>query len=237
MCGASCSRGTKPKGQSHEESGARIPFRTKPHATSAAVWDVPSPVIMNRSFEVKVGTKCSAMCQLTGQVLEIRNQAGIKVGEGTLGKTPWPETSALYYTAIALAAPAAEEVSSWTVAFAAGGLSLPHEAASATFTFRTARPPEKKVTIRITAEGTGVPVEDVEVRLGSYVAFTDEGGLATIEVPKDTYDLSIRKDGYTAEPITMKVNRDLTVQVEALSAPTAAETDDRMMEFRDYPWG
>ena len=99
---------------------------------------------------------------------------------------PLPGTGSLYWAEVALAAPAAEEVPAWTVTFAAAELALPHEATAATFNFRTAKPPENRVTIKIMAQETGVPVAGAEVRLGVYGAFTDDRGLATVEVPKDT---------------------------------------------------
>jgi hypothetical protein len=221
----------------HEESCLPIVFRTKPHTTSLAVWDTPSPVVVNSSFKVKVGIKCSAMCQLTGHLVEIRNEAGTKVGEGTLGETPWPGTGSLYWAEVALAAPAAQKVPSWTVTYAAAELGLPHDAASATFTFRTAKPPEHRVTIKTIAKKTGGPIADVEVRLGVYEVFTDESGLTTIAVPRGRYRLTIRKDGYEAQPVTVKVSKDTTIQVEALKVPTKAEIEEKMMRFEDYDWG
>ena len=104
------------------------------------------------------------------------------------------------------AAPAAEEVPSWTVTFTAPELALSHEATSATFTFREAKPPENRVAIKTIAKETRVHIEGVEVRLGIHEVFTDERGLATIEVPKGAYGLTIRKDGYKAQPITVEVS-------------------------------
>ena len=175
-------------------------------AEQVAVWDASSPVVMNSSFKVKVGIKCSAMCQLTGHIVEIRNEAGTTIGEGTLGETPWPGTGSLYWAKVVFAAPAAEEVPSWTVTFTAPELALSHEATSATFTFRAAKPPENRVAIKTIAKETRVQIEGVEVRLGIHEVFTDERGLATIEVPKGTYGLTIRKDGYKAQPITVEVS-------------------------------
>jgi hypothetical protein len=192
---------------------------------------------MNSSFKVKVGIKCSALCHLGGHLVEVRNEAGTNIGEGRLGDTPWPGTGSLYWTEVVLAAPPAEEVPSWTVTFTPAELALAHEATSVTFTFRTAKPPENRVTIKIVAKETGVPLEDVEVRLGAYEVFTDQGGLTTVEVPKGTYGLTIRKDGYEAQPVAVSVSENVTVQVEALTAPTKAEIEERMMRFEDYPWG
>jgi len=211
--------------------------RTIPHKTSIAVWDVPSPVAMNCSFKVKVGMQCSATCRLTGQAVDVRDQAGAKIGEGKLGETPWTGTSALYWAEIELAAPGTEGVSFRSVNFTAAELELPHEGVSATFSFRTDKPPEHRVTVKVIERKTEAPVEDVEVLLGFYRASTDERGAVTIGLPKGTYELSIRKDGYTAQPMSVDVRDDLTVQVEALTAPTRSEMEEKMMEFEGYPWG
>ena len=58
--------GHETEGTVHEEGCLVVSFTTRPHTTSMAVWDVPSPVVMNRSFKVKVGVKCSATCQPGG---------------------------------------------------------------------------------------------------------------------------------------------------------------------------
>ena len=114
---------------------------TTPHPTSIAVWDVPSPVVVNSSFTVNVGMKCSLACQLTGQLIVVRDEAGSQAGEGRLGETPWPGTSALYGAEVHLAAPAGEGMYTWAVRFTGTASERPHEDASATFSFRTTRPP------------------------------------------------------------------------------------------------
>ena len=55
-------------GAVHEESRLVVSFTTTPHTTSMAVWGVPSPVVVSRSFNVKVGVKCSVACRLAGQL-------------------------------------------------------------------------------------------------------------------------------------------------------------------------
>ena len=44
----------------HEESSAPYSFVVKPHTTSMAVWDVPSPIAFSGKFKIKVGVRCSA---------------------------------------------------------------------------------------------------------------------------------------------------------------------------------
>jgi len=218
----------------HEEDSLRLSLRTKPHPTSIAVWDIPSPVIVDRDFEVKVGVKCSAQCRLTGRAVEIRDGAGDRVARGTLGEAPWLGTDSLYWSEVALPGPVTDAVSVWSVKFVAADV---HEAASATFSSQAARPPEHAATIQVTAGDTGAPVEGVELRLGAYEAFSDTRGLATVDVPTGRYELTIRKDGYAADPVSVEVSRDTTVDLTLLGAPTRAEMEERLMRFEDYRSG
>jgi hypothetical protein len=221
----------------HEQQALTVPCKTVPHATSIAVWDVPSPVAMLRAFTVKIGVRCSAMCRLTGQCVDIRDAAGVTISEGRLGETPWTGTSALYWANVELTAPAAEGMAFWSAAFAAANLELPHGDTSASFSFRTDRIPEHRVTIHVVARETTAPVSDVEVRLGLYRVSTDEQGLAYVDVPAGTYDVTIRKDGYRIEPMCVDVYGDCAARIEALAAPTAAELEAGTAPYDHVPWG
>jgi hypothetical protein len=213
----------------HEESRVAISFITIPHTTSMAVWDVPSPVVMNRSFKVKVGVKCSAACAMAGQSVDVCDEAGCRLGLGRLGETPWPGTAALYVAEVELTAPATEAMNSWCARFAAASEpGLPHAEASAAFTFRTARPPEYRIIVRVTEKDTKAPLENVDVRLGVYRASTDAQGLATLELPAGTYDLDAWKTGYETLPRSVVVAGDETVQVEAVFSPEKDPDDSRV---------
>ena len=224
------------EGVVHEETSLQISFRTIQHPTGMAVWGVPSPVTVNSSFSVNVGMQCSAGCRLAGRSVQVCDEAGTKIGEGILGDTPWIATSALYWAQVDLAAPATEGAHSRSVTCVATDSALSHEEASATFSFRTAKPPEHRVTVKVARKETDAPVEHVEVRLGFYVGSTDEQGVLTLEVPKGTYELTIRKEAYQAWPMTVEVSEDLTVTVEAFPAPTRAQIEEQIMKFEDYPW-
>jgi hypothetical protein len=216
------------EGAVHEEACRVASVTIRPHTTSMAVWDVPSPVIVNRSFKVKVGVKCSATCQLAGRPIEVCDETGIRIGEGRLGETPWPGTSALYVAEAELPAPPSEGMSLWFARFPASEPGLPHEEAAATFSFRTDRPPEHRVTVKVTDRETHAPLESVEVRLGVYRASTDAHGLAHLELPGGRYELDARKSGYATAPKTVDVGRDLMLHVEAALAPEKDPDDERV---------
>ena len=216
------------EGAVHQESSLAVCFTTIPHPTSMAVWDVPSPVIMNRSFRAKVGVKCSAACQLAGRVVQVFDEEGIQIGGSTLGETPWPGTSALYVAEVELTAPGTEGLALWSAMFAAAELGLPHDEASATFSFRTAKPPEHRVTVQVVEKETEAPLEDVEVRLGVYRASTDAAGLASLELPGGAYELNAWKSRYETLPRTVEVGKDLIIRVEAVVAPERDPDDQRV---------
>src|SRR5262249_47958083 len=154
---------------------------------SLAVWAVPSPVPTGSRFTIMVGSKSSGACALKGTKVEIRDDAGGVVGEGTLGETPWPGTDALYWTEIALESPRREGRLCWSAAFAATDLALPHMDSAAEFSFTAARPPEHLLVVTVTESPMATPVAETQIALGPYRATTDKAGIAHIEVPAGTY--------------------------------------------------
>lgn len=203
----------------HEESSLVICFTARPHPTSMALWDVPSPVVISRPFKIKAGVKCMLGCSLHGRIIGVWNEGGVRIGQSTLGDTPWPGTMALHVAEIELTAPATEGMTSWSARFEAGESGLPHEESSATFSFRATRPPEYKVRVKTMEKDSQVPLENVDVRLGLYRATTDAQGLAILELPGGVYDLDAWKAGYETPPTTIDVSNDMSVQVEAVPSP------------------
>lgn len=197
-----------------------------PHAASVAVWGVPSPV-RGTSFTVQVGVKCSAACRIGGQLVEVRDEAGAKVADGRLGPDPRAGTAALYEGQVSLVAPERAGVFSRSVHFGGTALDLPHTAATGTFTFRAVEPPEHTVTVRVRPQGIDAPLHDIEVRLGPYRAWTDEGGLARVGVTKGTYELSAWR--IDIEPVSTRVvvAGDDTVEVDATPRRVVDEDADR----------
>ncbi len=78
----------------HEESSTPFSFSVKPHVTSIQVWDVPSPIVLNAAFRVKIGVQCSGGCDLTGKEIEIRDYEGVMVATRLLGDVPWSTAAA-----------------------------------------------------------------------------------------------------------------------------------------------
>ncbi|MEA2905654.1 MAG: hypothetical protein QOI12_3041 [Alphaproteobacteria bacterium] len=203
----------------HEGSTLAIAFRTLPQGTSLAVWDIPSPVVTGARFAIKVGAKSAAGQELRGARIEIRDDTGATVAQSMLGGTPWPDTSALYWTEVELSAPAHEGLGAWRATFAASELELPHDASSSTFSVAVVRPPEHRLTVKVVERETANPVENAIVRAGAFRATTNPGGLAQVAMPKGTFDLAIWKVGYEAPVRTVVIEDDMTVEVEVLTLP------------------
>jgi hypothetical protein len=211
----------------HPEGTLPVSVRVKPHATSLAVWAVPSPVVMGARFAIKVGAKSSAACTLQGRKILISDPTGAVIGAGSLGEAPWPGTSALYWTEVELPAPAREGLFWCAASFAADEIDAPHEGTSSRFSVAIVKPPEHRLTVKVLEKDTLAPIEDAQVRLGPYGATTDPSGQAQVAMPKGTFDLTVWKVGYEAPSMTVDVQDDATIRVEAVIVPP---------ENPDAPW-
>jgi hypothetical protein len=213
----------------HAEGVLPITVSTLAHDTSLAVWGVPSPIVMDHPFRIQVGATCSAGCDLKGKEIEICDEKGASTARGKLGETPLDGTRALYWTEVDLVAPVNEGSTSWSVRFAPTELRSPHGVASARFGFETVKPPQYSVAVRVVQKDVGTPVEDAQVRLGVYFAYSDANGLAKVAMPRGTYSLDVLKTGYEASSRVLELNDDVTVEVEVAVIPP--ETPDAYWLF------
>jgi hypothetical protein len=214
VCGPHESAGIR-----HDETALPVRIDIIPHATSLAVWAIPSPVVMGENFAIKVGAKSSAGIALTGTTIEVCDEADLVVAHGRLGATPLPGTTALYWSEIPLLAPVREGVHAWSVRFAPADLDLPHEQASSTFSVAIVRPPEHRLTVKVMEKDTAAPIANAQLRLGAFRAATDQAGLAEVDLPGGVYDLSVWKVGYEAPARTVDLNGDASVEVEVVALP------------------
>ncbi len=225
----------------YEEAALPIAFRTVAHQTSVAVWGVASPVRAGGSISATVGVKSAGGCELARARVEILDAAGVAIGHGVLGDTPWPGTG-LYFAQIALAAPPREGAFSWQATFPAQEFKLAHDPSGAAFGFTTVPPPEHRLTVRVTEgemlsegerlpEGEKVtggqrvagreapPLAGVELALGPYRTATDAAGLASLDVPAGRFSLSVWKPGFEAAPVDVEIDRELRLEVEMQPLP------------------
>jgi hypothetical protein len=206
-------------GVRHAECALPVAVRSKPHATSLAVWGIPSPAVMGERFSVKVGAKSAAGCELSGRNIRLCDQSGRVLAQGQLQETPWPGTSALYWTQLEVPAPDQEGMFWCTVNFAAADIETPHDASSSKFSVAIVRPPEHRLTIEVLEKDTKTPIEDAQIRLGAYGAATDPSGRAEVALPNGSYELTVWKVGYDTPGLTVDIHEDVSVQVEAVIVP------------------
>jgi hypothetical protein len=180
---------------------------SREHVTSIAVWDLPSPLVTGRAAPMKIGAKCSAGCDLSGQKIEVHDQTGRVVASAAPGPAAWPGTSGLYWAELNFPAPPDDGTYTWTATSVHGG-------ASSEFTFITVKPPEHKLTVRVRDRSTQAGVPDVEVRLGVYRTSSDDRGLAIVELAGGRYDLTAWKMGYEQFSTVLDVAGTTTVDVE-----------------------
>jgi hypothetical protein len=207
-----------------------------PHIISMVAWDAPLPAAIGVAAPIKIGAQCSQGCDLTGQSVTLSDGDGAPLSTGVLDRPPAPETPSLHWAELAFT-PVGETGVRFFRAACAPNLDEPHTPASCAFSFRVDPRPAHLVTVRVTYEPTGEVVDDVEVRLGHYGAYTDSAGEVRLSVPSGTFELSIRKMGYKAAPYDVVIAADRTIQVLAGKGETREELEARLSAMEDRPWG
>jgi hypothetical protein len=206
-------------GAHHQAATMPVSVRVRPHETSLAVWSIPSPVVTGQPFTIKVGAKSAGGCDLTGQRIAVCDETGQALAAGLLGAAPWPGTSGLYWTELALTAPANAGMFSWSVRFDATDLAIPHYGTSSSFAIAIVRPPQHRLSVKVVERDTATPIHNAQVRLGAYRAATSESGLAEIMMPKGSYDLDVWKSGYDAPTTTVAIDADTTLEIAVTAMP------------------
>ena len=191
----------------HQECSMPFTFTVKPHATSMAVWDVPSPVELGAEFKIKVGVKCSGECNLAGKAIKIYDQEGTKVATALLGDAPYSDKVDLHWANVELQAPETEGLYKWQVKFPEPDLEMPHDETCHTFGFTTVRPAECELTVEVINKDTGSPIKNAGVLLrpNLYQGYTDESGVVKIGLAKGEYTLKV----FASERAPIGINYDL----------------------------
>jgi hypothetical protein len=156
---------------------------------------------------------------LQGSAIEIRDAADSVVASGRLGETPLEGTTALYWTEVALIAPAHNVVATWSARFAGSEFALLHNESSAFLSFASVRPPEHTLTVRLIDEETQQPIENAHIRLGVFRGVTRASGAAELSVPKGTYDIKVWHVSYEASLMAVEVVDDVMVQLHGTAVP------------------
>jgi hypothetical protein len=206
-------------GVRYSEALLELPMRVMPQSSSLAVWDVPISAVAGTEFSVKAGAKSAANEVLAGRAIEVCDCNGAIAGRGVLGDAPLDGTGALYWTVVRLPAPPTEGPAEWTVRFEASDLELPHDGAEASFRVAVVPPPEHVLSVKVVEQATAAPVPEVEVRLGAYRGITGSSGCAEIALPKGQYELHVWKVGFEAPSRPVKIDADISVEIEALAVP------------------
>lgn len=188
-----------------------------PHQTSIAIWAVPDAVAAGERFTVIVGVKSSAGCSLTGEHIEVQDDADAVLASSRLGGAPWPGTDALYWTEVEMLAPPLPGRAQLKARFKAAELNEPHRGVSSPFVVTVVAAAAYTLTVTVASGET--PVEDAYVRLGPYRAVTDASGHAAVKLAAGRYELQVWKAGYDAPSRELDISADMAVNVEALPQP------------------
>ena len=103
-----------------------------------------------------------------------------------------------------------------------------HASSSATFGFRTAGPPDHRVTVSVRERETEAPIARAEVRIGLYRGATGADGRVALDVTAGEHAVSVRKAGYQPHADRVAVTTDLALRVDADRAPDPELDDDHV---------
>ena len=183
------------------------------HDISLAVWDLSSPVVVGRRVTLKVGVACPFGCNLAGTRVDVYDGAGSRSGGGTLGPSAWPATAALYWVELDVAPTEAVGDQAWRIDATPESPHTP-----ATFVVRVVayKPPEHRVTVEVVDHNSRLPLGDVELRLGSFRAATDDAGIAHLELPSGSYQVGTWRIHYEMVSKTVHIADDTTIHLELI---------------------
>jgi hypothetical protein len=197
------------------------PETASPHEASLAVWDLASPVVVGRPTTLKIGIACPSGCSLSGTTIDIRDEKGATIASGRAGSEPWPDTLALYWVELDVAAPETEGTHALRI-HAASQDSV-HPPLESIVRLVTSRPPEHRVTFEVIERGRGIPLGGVELRVGAFRAATSDAGLAYVDVPGGTYEVCAWKIGHDLLSTTTHVAGDTTIRLEVVVTPESEQ--------------
>ena len=207
----------------HDSNSALFSFTVLPHKISLSAWDIPFPVVSGSTFTMKAGVKCSAGCDLSNKEIEICDQGNILLSSSKLESTPWKGTKALYWTEFELQAPKNEGLHKYELKFSQFNEGVLHEETRHSCSFRAARPPEHTVVVEVTKKYKRDPINKALVMLHSqgtsYRAYSNENGIAKINVPNATYSIVIVAQDYEDWGTNIDIVENTTINVEMFWHP------------------
>ncbi|CAM9923355.1 unnamed protein product [Chrysoparadoxa australica] len=207
-------------GVAHTATDLSLSFSTRGHRLSMSVWDHPSPVAKGESFSLKIGAKCSSNCSLAGQQIKIVDAEGAVVTKSCLRDSLWTGTNALYWTEVELTAPKVEGLHRWLACADAPNSALPHDgSAKAGFSFVVTQRPKNRVSVKLTDKTTGAPVSGAHVRFGPFHCFTNNTGIAVLNLPNGNFTLIVSKPNHEVKSRHVAVTENLEMKVDVIVHP------------------
>ena len=190
------------------------------HAVSVVAWDIPTAIVGGEKFGIKVGIKCAHECDLANRDFAIYDHEGTQVAEGTLPADRWPGTTGLHVAEVALEAPSADGLYTWSVKTPSKiDREVTHAEESVSFGVRVVANPEYLVTVETVDGSDQTPLSGARVVMHPYRAVTDEHGIARVRVAKGAYKLFVSQTRYVTFGLPVEVDADMTAKAELYVEP------------------
>ena len=204
---------------SYTQTSAAISFTVKPHTIRVLAWDIPTAVVVDEKFKLKIGIKCSSECRFANEGLGIEDfgiyaHDGAELATGKVSGELWPGTNGLYFTEVELNAPASAGLYNWSVRCSGADAKIPHTEGTTSFGLRVVNPPEYLVSIETIDKESQMPLKGVRVVMHPYAAVSDENGIAQLRVAKGPYQLFVAQTSYLTLGLPVEVTADMSVNAE-----------------------
>lgn len=196
-----------------------LAFEVCAHRMDVIAWGAPTAIAHGSNFEMLVGLRCSAGCDLSGRDIEIQDQDGQHLATVKTGATPRTGTVALYWAEVALVAPEAEGRYRWRAVSNGDGLACNHETGEMSFTVNAVPLGMHKLRVEVRDSETGAPIPRAKVVAHPYRALSDADGAAELLLPPgkcrlvvsgpDHFPIQVEGDMNGDKAIEAVLNRDV----------------------------
>ena len=214
-------------GEARDLVAADFSILVQTHTVHLSVFETPSAIPANSPFTIKLAARCSAGCNLGGQSLRIHEVTSENLYITQLGHERWPETDALYTCEAKLTAPV--EAGSYSLQLIAEKwtLDLPHTTKILDLLLNCVEPPDCIINLQIVRFSDKIPIRGATVVAHPFRSMTDVNGMATLQVPKGTYEVLVSASRHLPASQLIEAVENILVTIELDADETRKSEDEK----------
>lgn len=214
-------------GEAQDLVAADFIILVKTHTVHLSVFEIPSAIPASSPFTIKLAARCAAGCNLGGQSLRIHEVTGGNLYITQLGHERWPETDALYTCEVKLTAPVEAGSHSLQLIAEKWTLDLPHTTKILDLSLNCVELPDCSINIQVVRFSDNTPIRGATVVAHPFRSMTDVNGMATLHVPKGTYELLVSASRHVPVSQLIEATENIFVTIELDADETWKSEDEK----------